>query len=267
MPTPEYLLRSMQQSAEHLRAMSEKMDAPWRPEGSDPRRLHNMYIRCLITAYSAKFSQLLSVLLTSVKDENYLGYALSGRALIETTATLRYYVLHQYKPLLDKPSLSLNEFKTLIDIDDRHLRGGRFNWEAFLANKYDELQSDAEAQLASSKSKQRHVAKGIIAEQVNVMTCIERWAKESPAVLVTYSLFCDLVHPNIGSAFLVASTDSAALHFCQTKGDSVGQSIVSQTLPFLSACTLKPFGDHLGMLIASIWADDELPGSQQDTAR
>ena len=258
MLTHSELLAAMKQSAIHLGAMSEKMDSPWLPEESDPRKLHNTYIRCLVTAYTAKFSELLSVLLTSVEGRHYLGYALAGRALIETAATLRYYVLHQYKPLLDKPSLTASEFSSLIAIDDRHLRGGRFNWEAFLSHKYEQLQKDAEAQLAASKSKQRHVAEGIITEQVNVMTCIEKWAKETPAVLVTYSLFCDLVHPNIGSAFLVASSDGAALHFCPTKGESMGKSILEQSLPFLVACTLKPFGDHLGMLMASIWRDDEL---------
>lgn len=248
----------MQQSADRLRAMSEKMDGPWVPDTSDPRRLHNTYIRCLVTAYSSKFAELLSVSLASIHSRHYLGYALAARALIETTATLRYYVIHQYKPLLDKGELTIRDLKTLIDIDDRHLRGGRFNWEAFLSRNYEKLQAGAEAQLAASKSKQRYVAQGIITEQVNVMTCIEKWAKEVPTVLVTYGLFCDLVHPNIGSGFLVASTDATGLHFCPSKGPSVGESILEQSLPFLVACTLKPFGDHLAMLIASIWQDDEV---------
>ena len=238
--------------------MNEKMESPWNPDVSDPRRLHNNYIRCLVTAYSGKFSELLSVLLASVKVRHFLGYALAARALVETTATLRYYVLHQYKPLLDKETLTIHEMKTLVEIDDRHLRGGRFDWDAFLSHRYEQLQSDAEAQLAASKSKQRHAAQGIITEQVNVLTCIEKWAKETPSVMVTYSLFCDLVHPNIGSSFLVASSDDSGLYFCPSKGQSVGESIFAQSLPFLVACTLKPFGDHLAMLMAAIWRDDEV---------
>ena len=135
MPSHSELILAMKQSATHLQAMSEKMDSPWHPDVSDPRKLHNTYIRCLVTAYCAKFSEFLSILLTSVEQRQYLGYALAARALVEATATLRYYVLHQYKPLLDKQTLTTHELNTLIEIDDRHLRGGRFNWEAFLSHK------------------------------------------------------------------------------------------------------------------------------------
>jgi hypothetical protein len=54
---------------------------------------------------------------------------------------------------------------------------------------------------------------------VNVLTCVEKWAKETPAVLIAYNLFCELVHPNIGSSFLVCSSDSDRLHFGKHKGE------------------------------------------------
>jgi hypothetical protein len=82
--------------------MAENLNFPWDPTQDDLRKLHNNYARNLITCYVSKFSNLSEAILYSIENENYLVYALAGRALIETTAILRYYVIHQYKPLLDK---------------------------------------------------------------------------------------------------------------------------------------------------------------------
>jgi len=238
--------------------MAEKLDFPWSPTLDDPRKLHNVYAQNLITCYVSKFAQLSETALDSAENKRYLIYALAGRSLIETTANLRYYTLFQYKPLLDKGSLTSAGMKQLIDIDDRHLRGGRFDWESFLFKRYAQLKNDAVKQLPSKKAKQRHVAQGIIAEQVNVLTCIEKWAEETPEVLIAYNLFCDLVHPNIGSSFLVASTNDRGLYFTPSKSRSVGADIFEQSFPILVSVTLKPFGENLSLLMGTIWQDDEL---------
>jgi hypothetical protein len=112
--------------------------------------------------------------------------------------------------------------------------------------------------IANKKDKQKNIAKGILAEQVNVLTCIEKWAKEEPGVLIAYNLFCDLVHPNIGSSFLVASTNDEGLYFSPSKGESVGSDIFEQSLPLLLSVTHKQFGDYLLLLIGTIWQEDEL---------
>jgi len=90
---------------------------------------------------------------------------------------------------------------------------------------------------------------------VNVLTCIEKWAEEeTPTVLIAYNLFCDLVHPNIGSSFLVASTNDEGLYFSPTKGKSIGKDM---SFPILLAVTQKPFSTYLLMLMGTIWQDDE----------
>ena len=206
----------------------------------------------------SKYSELSESIKYAIDSENYLIYALSGRSLIEITATLRYYVFTQYKPLFDKGSFSKDDLKKLIDIDDRHLRGGRFDWNSFFFKKYNKLQEEAVKQLQSKKKKQEYIANHIIQEQVNVLTCIEKWATESPEILIMYNLFCDLVHPNIGSSFMVASTDSSGLHFSKYRGEKVGLSIFEQSFPLLLSTTHKPFGDFLVMLMATVWQEDEL---------
>lgn len=91
------------------------------------------------------------------------------------------------------------------------------------------------------------------------MTCLENWGKETPASIVIYNLFCDLVHPNMGSTFLVASINRDGLHFAQSRGSSMGTKIFEQSLPMLISATMKPFSDYLGMLMMTIYHDDELP--------
>lgn len=246
------------QGTTHLRNMAENLDCPWNPDQDGARKLHNNYAKNLITCYVSKFSDLSDAILHSIEKENYLVYALAGRALIEITATLRYYVLHKYKPLLDKGSLSIEEMQSLIEIDDQHLRGSRFDWNSFFSKKYFKLKENAVKHLAMKKAKQKYIVDGIIHEQVNVVTCIEKWADETPEVLITYNLFCDLVHPNIGSSFLIASTSDSGLYFSRFKGSLVGKSIFEQSFPILISVTHKPFGDFLLLLMGTIWQEEEI---------
>lgn len=257
MQTLPELIELFRQGNQHLTKMALGLDFPWTPTLEEPRRLHNVYARNLVTSYASKFSQLSEAVLDSIENKRFLIYALASRSLIETTATLRYYVVHQYKPLLDKPSLSFDEMEQLIAIDDRHLRGGRFDWESFFFLRYQQLKDDAVKQLESKKAKQKHIAQGIIAEQVNMLTCIEKWAEETPEILIAYNLFCDLVHPNMGSAFLVASANEQGLYFSPAKGKSIGAQIFEQSFPIMVS-TLKPFPEYLLMLMGTIWRDDEL---------
>lgn len=258
MKTTEELIELLRLGTKHLSSMAKNLDCPWSLENEDPRKLHNVYAKNLITCYVSKFTQLSETILSSRENQNYLSYALAGRSLIEITATLRYYSLNQYKPLLDKGNLTMDDMKRLIEIDDRHLRGNRFDWESFLSKRYKKLIEDATKQIANKKDKQKKMAKGIISEQVNVLTCIEKWAKDTPEVLIAYNLFCDLVHPNIGSSFLVASTSDEGLYFTPSRGRSVGSDIFEQSFPLLLSVTHKRFGEYLFRLIGTIWPEDEL---------
>ena len=242
--------------ASHLTAMANKLDIPWEPDLTDGRRLHNNYVRNLTCAYASKFADLSNALLSALQNSDYLTYALCGRAMIEIVANLRYYIFHQYRPLLDKGNLSSRDIQKLVEIDDRHLRGARFDWESFLFQRYSKLKEDAIRQLKDKKS--NVVSEAITIRQVNAQTCIEKWAEQMPEILIAYSLFCDLVHPNIGSNFLVASTVSGKLYFTKSKGEMVGHQIFEQSFPILVSSTQKPFGEFLSLLMATCWQDAEL---------
>ncbi len=255
------MLEQLKLGTRHLSEMAKQLDIRWEPDESDVRKLHNGYVKNLVCCYVSKFVDLSRSLLDGLGRCDYLTYALCGRAMIEAVATLRYYVVLQYKPLLDKQDLTGADFKQLIQIDDRHLRGTRFDWDAFLFQNYTKLKADVVSQLASKKDKARPDAQAdrdAIQPQVNVMTCIEKWGTETPEVVVAYNLFCDLVHPNVGSNFLVASVEDGKIYFTKDKGRMVGHDIFEQSFPILVSVTMKPFGTYLSVLMATCWQEDEL---------
>jgi len=189
-----------------------------------------MYARNIICAYVSKFSDLSTSILHAVEHDDFLTYALCGRAMIEATATLRYYVFHKYKPLLDNSSNDANSFKKLIEIDDAHLRGSRFDWESFLFRRYTKLKEDTIQHIKDKKDRNKKppVSEAINSQQVNVLTCIEKWSEETPEVLIAF------------------------------RGEPVGRQIFAQSFPILLSVTHKPFGEYLLILMGTLWQEDEL---------
>ena len=265
--TLEDYLETFERGTAHLVATTETLQVRWDMAEIavltelDPRRLHNLYIRNLFTCYVAKFADLTSSILDSVKRGSFLTYALCGRSMIEHVAALRYFVIDKYKPLLDKGVLTTDEMKELIRLDDQHLRGGRFDWEAFLRRDYPKLYDAAVKELGTKSAKG---SKPLFSQDegtpraINISTCIEKWSVASPGVKVLYDLFCDMVHPNIGSTFLVASTAADGIYFTKNRGTSVGREIFEQSFPLLVSATQKPFGEFIVLMMGSIWADEDL---------
>lgn len=246
----------------HIMGMAKALSISWIPDQVDPRRAHNHYIDLLLSVYVSKYSLLSESLIHSVNRNDFFSYALAGRAMIELTATLRYYIFHKYKPLLDKKILSPSEFETLIDLDDKHLRGGRFDWESFFFKKFDKMKEDVITDIKNKKKKKKaeiaSVKKKIQQGQYNVLTCVEKWAIETPAVMIGYNLFCDLVHPNIGSNFLVSSVEDGELMFKRDGKNQVGFNIFEQTFPLLLSMTNREMASLLVMLALMKWQEDEL---------
>jgi hypothetical protein len=215
----------------------------------------------------SKYAELSRAILAALDHEDYLVYALCGRALIETVAHLRYYVVHKYKPLFEKKHLDQEDLRTLLETDDVHLRGGRFDWESFMLGRYTQMKEDAIKELNAkgkkSQQKQEQITNYITAQQVSVLTCIKHWAAETPAILIVYNLFCDLVHPNVGSIFLVSSHNAGKVYFSKGKGDNAGHHIVEHSLPMLASVTHKPFGELVTWLMAARLKEDEFNQTDQ----
>ena len=114
------LITAFRQGTEHLAQIGKSLEWPFDPAVEEPRRLHNMYVRNLVTCYVSKFVELSQGILEATDRDNYLVYVLCGRALIETTATLRYYIHQEYRPLMDQSQQAgAVDLPNLIAVDDR----------------------------------------------------------------------------------------------------------------------------------------------------
>ena len=98
---------------------------------------------------------------------------------------------------------------------DKFIRGSRFSWDAFVQGRFDQL---------SKIPEQEHLV------QVNVQTCLQKWYRDSPKLESLYDLMCDLVHPNIGSAFLVVRAQDGKLVAGGKRGGNQASFIVAPTL-------------------------------------
>lgn len=258
-PEAKHWLNIFKAGTGHLTKCADNLlDNPWDMMAIDPRKAHNYYVHCLVSVYLSKHAKLSNALLTALGNDDYLTYALCGRSLIEMVATLRYYIFNRYKPVLDKDSYTVEDLQALVKIDDQPLRGSRFDWQSFVHRRYAKLIEDTAKQITAKKQGKRLETPAVAPEQINVATCLDKWAAEVPEVQMIYNLFCDLVHPNIGSNFLVSSVREEKIHFAQNKGEMIGHQIFEESFPLLISVVIKPFVESLDMLMRTSWQKDEI---------
>lgn len=193
-----------------------------RPE-NDPHRLYDYYLDALLAVYFNKYHTLCASLIQALNAQNYLMYGLIGRAMIEHTAILRYYVTSKMLPLaelaLEDGKITEAEVEEIIPWIEKHLTGQRFNWSEFLADYFGDLDHMSKANSEAS--------------QVNILTCLEKWIKDNPNIGPLYGLFSDLVHPNLGSTLLISRVVDKSTGIGGNQGEAIGLEIVQRTLPEL----------------------------------
>lgn len=214
------------EEVEHLLAAEITETLIWQPP-SNPSQLVNHYLDMLWMVYVNKYHLLCQSLIQALNAENFFLYGMIGRSLIEHTAILRYYVTGKILPLasdfLSQEQMTESKIEELITFLARLLTGERFDWDSFLADYFDELQRPQQGRLLKET-------------QVNVVTCLQKWMKEEPAIANLYELFCDLVHPNLGSTLLVSRLiDKQKIGVGGSEGQPVGLEIFNRTFDQLVA--------------------------------
>ncbi len=191
----------------------------WQP----PENLQDLldhYLDTLSMVYLKKYSVFSQCLITFLNEENYLLYGLIGRAIIEHTAVLRYYVTSKMLPLAHEVVadgiVTDSEIEELIQWLDKHLAGRRFDWNNFLADYFQQIEG--------LKPEPR-----VQPAQVNILTCLEKWGRENQSIIPLYELFCDLVHPNLGSTLLITRILDNHLIVGGERGKPLGQEIFQRT--------------------------------------
>jgi hypothetical protein len=201
------------------------------PESSSLDTYIGAVLTLLFGIYSAKFSELVGAVITSTVEQNYLVFAYCGRGLIETTATLRFYNRKAIKLAQSAKNLdafSEAELRDIAILLDKHARGGRFDWA-----RYFEGGRKAMVEHLVAIQKKHEVPNLANPLQVNVKTTIDAWSSTEPAITLLYDYFCELVHPNIGSNFLVV-TGCDAVHSAGTLEKDLGRSLAVEGLELLA---------------------------------
>ena len=191
----------------------------WQPP-VDLEELLDHYLDTLLQVYLYKYYVFSKTLIQVLNEENYLLYGLICRAIIEHTSVLRYYVTSKMLPLarviVEDGIVTQEELQELINWLDKHLAGRRFNWDNFFDN-YEKQIEGIKPQESSKPS------------QVNVITCLQKWGKENSSIINLYELFCDLVHPNLGSTILITRLVDNKLSIGGEEGEPMGREIFNLT--------------------------------------
>lgn len=253
------ILDLLESATPHLQAMSRHMTAVWQPDQPSLRHLHNHYVDLLLAVYHAKHAGYTDNLINSLNRFDYIGYALNARSIVESTSTLRFYINVKYLPAFQGGSVNIPE---LIKIHDQHLRGTRFDWERFISKDFRKMAEDVFQKITAKnkKAKIQESVNRIQKAQVNVLTCIEHWANQAPVVMILYELLCEMVHPNLGSTFLVASIGDGKLSFGQRVGIPAGLNLFESTIGWLLSVGYKEFGMLIEALVLTKYQQDELEG-------
>lgn len=221
-PDVKELLDQFEEATDTLTQKSLLLEVHYKPPKGDIRNLFNQYIDLIWAAYAAKISTLMQSMILAVNRDDFLTYGLIGRSMIEHTAVLRYYHKTQIVPHLQEPlgagSVTTQALQELIEILDQHLRGGLFDWESFLKHDFGNLFSRRR-----SNRKQFRVGK-----------CIEEWTKNDSSITVLYDLFCDLVHPNLGSTLLIVRVWPEGTGIGGNRGRPFGLDLFKMTIAGLA---------------------------------
>lgn len=216
-PDIQILLDKFAEASDLFAKQSLKYEIKYeRPKG-DIRDIVNKYLNLLWANYITKFATFTQAIIRALNESDFLTYALVGRAMIEHTAVFRYYEKVKIIPLIDKSlparKLTTEDLLQLTNILDQHLRGGRFNWQAYIDHDFRALFDRKRTPL----------------KQIGVGECISEWEKDYPSITVLYDLFCDFVHPNLGSTLLVVRVWPEGTGIGGNRGRLAGIELFSPT--------------------------------------
>jgi hypothetical protein len=136
-----------------------------------------------------KLLKYIESLIYSWNSQNYLGWVLFGRAVIELCAVFNYFDQKLNKYDLLRTDFTHEEISNIENILIQYSHGTRFDWNALIEGDFEKL-------------KQEFEAKGEFRQATNVLTTIDKLKKLGPAfhdVRTVYDILSDYAHPNMGS--------------------------------------------------------------------
>lgn len=219
-----------------------------------PYEITRKYFKFLYALYQAKYAELTGALIESVNNKNYLLFGLCGRSLLELTAILRYYT-KKIQPIINEAantgSFTKEQQQKMVDILDSHARGGRFNWNEFHSGdraKFAEHLVEARRKKRGINQQSTTILDKINPEQVNVLTAIDQWEREDSGILLIYEYFCELVHPNLGSNFLVMGSKAGKLIVGKSSPKDIAKNLCDEGIPMIASTAIREGAFYMGVL-------------------
>jgi len=230
-------LEEFEQILEKVEILCDRTFTVGAPDDSHGRLQY--FLDLLRVLHLNKLQQLGHTLITIINTQHYLIYGTVARSIIEFTAVLRYYVHTKIQPLVNQSSVQDSlDLETLSEITlllEKQVKGTRYNWQNFFDKYVEETRVLRQAELYS---------------QVSVITCLEKWIKDNPEIRHQYELFCDLVHPNLGSSLMLATVEGYSINIGTGKGKPLGLRVFEYTFPNLLEVIKESLNqlDHLEAL-------------------
>jgi hypothetical protein len=199
--------------------------------GADPMEYIGTTLHFLYSLYASKYEQLTSAIISGCSENQFLVASLCSRTLFETTATIMALNESIYKVVKNAKNVDCfnqKEINRLIDIVNRHSRGGRFDWELFFSvdiEKFMEKSFDGDnVKLDSNRNSPN---------STNVLTYLNKWYDKDKNARMVYAYLSELAHPNVGSSFLVMGDDSSCVVAGKDCNSSGGKKIALIALGIL----------------------------------
>lgn len=234
--------------------IAEKQKISLEPPSREADLAHNHYIKVIYNTQLLKLASLGDLLIHAIKHNNYLSYGLAGRSLIEHVAVWRYYLVEKYaKLIVAGKEVTYEDFLELIRLDQQFLFGTKFDWISWLRKDHDSLERSYRQSIQDKKNKKAPQSHSIH-KPVNVLTCIEKFADVLPKFGVFYDLFCDLVHPNIGSNILLYSmSNEGQIAIDESRVIQIGKKFIEDTFADMMQLTYGQVSEltksHFSVLI------------------
>lgn len=214
------------------------------------------FFKFIHSQYIAKYQELVKGYIDSINNKNYLITALCGRAVIESTATLRYYNKECNKKIKNLSSTDSDKFDPKVMADlfmilNQHMRGSRFHWEKFFTSDKKTFVQDL---IEKAKAKDKNTE---FTEALPMPRILDSWASDMPELRLFYDFFCDLVHPNVGSNLLLMGVENGQIEIGGDSNKAVGKKICAESVMLLTPCVkeaslqlaesvlLSSLGDHI----------------------
>jgi hypothetical protein len=215
---------------------------------------HNHYMKVIYNTQLQKISALGNGLIRAIEGDEFLVYGLMGRSLLEHISVWRYFLVNEYSKIIT--STGMDDFErglALIEIHKRFLFGTKFDWSTWLSggNAADTLESAYLNSLNTKAGKYKPIIKS-----VQVGECVRAISSQLPKYGVYYDLFCDFVHPNVGSNLLGYSISSEGVLELVKEGDIIlGRKLIEETFPHLADLTFGQVSELTKSHFSMLWGE------------